>query len=107
MLHMNKFNWPLDEEEIHDYIIEAFKNKGYNCENFHEGGAPAEDGIDILSHKKEEQIAIAVKIAPKLKDISQLKRLAQAKTNKKIYVHIKSPTKRFYDEIHRLKNDQK
>ena len=96
---MKYFNWKVEETEIHDYLLEAYQNQGFDCINFHESGAAVEGGIDIFSTNRNEKIAVAVKIKPKTADLKQVSTLLKNEVDTKIYVHIKDPTKPFFDGI--------
>lgn len=103
---MKPFNWRLNEEEIHSYIIEAYENQGYECANFHDSGASVERGVDILLKKPKENIMIAVKIHPKTKDIKQLKDFIENGSTRKIYIYINTPTRPFFDKLKELQKTE-
>lgn len=102
---MKPFSWKTEEKQIHLYVIEAFENQGYECINFHESGASVEGGIDILSNKINEKIAVAVKIKPQQKDLTQLGKFIKNTASKHIYIYINDPTRPFYEEITRYKEE--
>jgi len=102
---MKYFNWKVEETEIHDYLLEAYQNQGFDCINFHESGAAVEGGIDIFSTNRNEKIAVAVKIKPKTADLKQVSTLLKNEVDTKIYVHIKDPTKPFFDGIKSYKEE--
>lgn len=96
---MKLFKWKFDEPYLHACIISAYTSKGYDCVNFHESGAPVENGVDILAKNGEDEIAFCVKIKPTTKDIEQFGKFSTSSFKNKYYVYIEDPTRPFHDEL--------
>jgi len=87
------------EQQIQALIAILFQSIGYSIENWHEADRAREDGADLIIKKPKESIAIAVKIKPKNNDRQQLSDLSRRRENKKIYVYIQTPSKKFYESM--------
>ena len=87
------------EEEIQTLIAMLFHSLDYHIEELHKSDRANECGADVVAKKGNESIAIAVKIKPSHKDRYQLIELSGRQENRKIYVYIETPTKKFLDSM--------
>jgi len=88
-----------DEPQIQTLIAILFRNIGYSIQNWHKADRSREAGADLVLSKSKDKIALAVKIKPKTSDRQQLSDLSKRQENRKIYVHIQTPSRIFHDSM--------
>lgn len=88
-----------DEEKIHNCLIEAFENNGYEVEHIHKRRSRSEKGIDIKCKRNDETLIFQAKMKPGRGDRGQLKVFSKQKASKRVYVYINEPTTDFKDTI--------
>ncbi|MCX6818194.1 MAG: hypothetical protein NTU57_05050 [Candidatus Aenigmarchaeota archaeon] len=91
------------EEDIHDCLKKAYVKLGYEVNNIHASDRSHENGIDLECINAEEIIHIQAKLKPVSSDIKQLKNFARSKADKKIYVYVLDPSRKFDEEIKNYK----
>ena len=91
------------EEEIQELIGKVYEQKA-KVNYLHLSDRANEDGADLQILEENNPIAIAVKIKPSNQDRMQLKDLSDRKENKKIYVYIITPTKKFLEDMKNYTN---
>lgn len=96
----------LDEILLQQLLTEAYLNLGWNVRNMHQIDPKYEHGADLEIERDRQKILIAVKAKPQKKDIDQLKRFHQRKSEGKlIYAHSKPATGAFAEEANALGED--
>ena len=88
-----------DEPQIQTLIAISFHSIGYSIQNWHKADRSREVGADLVLSKSKDKIALAVKIKPKNSDRQQLSDLSKRQENRKIYVHIQTPSGMFHDSM--------
>lgn len=90
-----------DEDALQDWLVEAYRNQGYRCYNWHRMERVNEKGMDIECDSTEEKVALAVKIRPKKEDIQQLQKFSEIAATRRIYVYWNPPTREFQRQLER------
>lgn len=92
------------EDDVLNCLEEACYNAGYDyVYNFHKIDRAREEGVDVECERLGEKIHFQVKMKPKKKDITQLKKLSNSVAGKKIYVHVKQPSVYFKKQMKKVK----
>ncbi len=83
----------LNEAQLQDLLTEVYESDGWDVKNMHRIDPRSENGADLELRKGQEKILIAVKEKPRSKDIEQLRKLGERKTEAKlVYAYSKPST---------------